>query len=215
MSTLYGIREISGVYVDGAAGDDENELLFLSVWGLDTAIQQLLGSLSLSRHNGGISTLHLIDSHQNRTGNEKSLYWYNIDNIGRLQKLTGRAAKDSLFNGLVHLWLYDKSSIEIDYANRQCLLLRYQTESEEIFSHRLWEAIKTVCTVPLLDEWKPIVEKFYQKKWIKYYLGIRVDAYHLDFSCPDVESSISDWIQQGQLTLPKQKLFFNNISLVK
>jgi hypothetical protein len=48
------IRAASGLYADAFVGTDENKLLFLSVWGLDTAIQEFLGRLSLPVTQGGI-----------------------------------------------------------------------------------------------------------------------------------------------------------------
>ena len=206
MTTLYAIDEISGVYVDAAVGNEANELLFLSVWGLDTAIQEFLGRLSLPWREGGISdiTLKTIDNTEGESRGERKK-WYNIRNINFFQKLTGRStSKDSLFNNLVHLWLYDKSASDIDRANHCCLLLKQTAEDAAKFEVRLWEAVKTVCPVPLLDEWKHIMENFQQREWIQYHSGIKVDAVQLDFSDSDIESSISAWIQEGIFTLPQK-----------
>jgi hypothetical protein len=111
--------------------------------------------------------------------------------------------------------LYHPSVTQIDVANHRCLLLKQQTEDAVNFSKRLWEAVKTVCPVPLLDEWKTIQEDFQQKDWMIYHTGIQVDAVELDFSSPEVESCISDWIKEGKFKLPQYHKESVRFSLVK
>jgi len=211
MTKLYSLREVSGVYADAFVGDSGNNLLFLSVWGFDTSIQEFLARLSLSRHENGIESVTLESTDESEVNNDR--HWFNIHRIGNFQKLTTRStSKDSLFHHKVHLWLYDKFATMVDHANHRCLLFKTQTEDDQIFSNRLWEAVKIVCPVPLLDEWEHIMEKFRQECWIKHHEGIQVDAYKLDFSGFDVEDNISKWIREGLLILPKKK---SHLAIVK
>ena len=195
MTTLYEIKEVSGLYADAALGNEQNELRFLSVWGLDTAIQEFLGRLSLPVHRGGLNELTLKSKGQ----------WYGVGNPHALKKHTGRSfSKHSLFQGLVHLWVYHPSVRQIDYANRQFLLLKLPTESEAMFSQRLWGAVKTVCPVPLLDTWKSMLDDFKAENCIQHYEGICIDGYRLNFSAENLVQMISLWIKQGKFTLPKK-----------
>jgi hypothetical protein len=119
--------------------------------------------------------------------------------------LPGRAVnKASCFNGLVHLWLYDRLATEIDYANHRCLLLKQHSEAEGQFSQRLWQAVQAVYPVPLLPEWYDLLGEFIALGWIEIRKGKLVDAYQLDFSNDEVEKKISHWITIGKLALPKK-----------
>jgi hypothetical protein len=213
MTSLYAIEEISGIYVDAAVGNQRKEIVFLSLWGLDTAIQECLAKFSLPWQKGGITHINIVPA--DAAPNNPTSQWYQIENYNVLQKHTGRiSARDSLFEKLVHLWIYHPLIRKIDYANRQCLLLKQQSEDAENFAQRVWEAVKTVCPVPLLDAWKFLVNAFQQQEWIRHYPGIQLDAYHLNFNSPEMEPFISTMIKQGKLTLPEQYKQKSHLALV-
>ncbi len=54
MTTLLTLSAIHDVYADAYLADDSGRLLFLSVWGRDTALQELLARLQLPRSDNGI-----------------------------------------------------------------------------------------------------------------------------------------------------------------
>ncbi|HEC1391362.1 TPA: hypothetical protein R1W70_004882, partial [Pseudomonas aeruginosa] len=45
-TTLYRIDECPDVMADACVGDDQGNLIFLSIWARDTAIQQFLARLT-------------------------------------------------------------------------------------------------------------------------------------------------------------------------
>ncbi|MFU7548386.1 hypothetical protein ACM9NK_30665, partial [Pseudomonas paraeruginosa] len=54
-TTLYRIDECPDVMADACVGDDQGNLIFLSIWARDTAVQQFLARLTL----GPVSYTHL------------------------------------------------------------------------------------------------------------------------------------------------------------
>lgn len=197
--TLFQTDEIDNLFVDAFVCDEDNHLLFLSAWGLDTTLQEFIAKLSLGEE--GLTQMIVRNVNNNRQ--YERIVLSSVDN---LVKHTGRTAKDSLFNGLIHLWLHDRLASEIDYANRRCVLLKRQDEAESVFAQRLWETVRSVCRVPLLPEWITLVSEFEQLGWIKRYTGFKVDAVQLDFSSEEVETTLSQMIQNRQLTLPTTEL---------
>ena len=194
--TLHAIEGFSQLYADAVVSDDRSRLLFLSVWGLDTAIQELLARLSLPGVKGGIRELMI-----NTTPGES--VWHSIADPDDLQKLTGRSAYPAAHvRGLVQLWLYDSLAAQLDYAAHRGLLLRQHGEADEAFASRYWAAIQAICPVPLLAAWHDVIQTFEGYGWCERYRGLAVDAYRLDFSHEDVEKRLTECIQSGQLRLP-------------
>ena len=58
--TLYRIDECPELMADGCAGDEHGNLVFLSVWARDTAVQEFLARLTLGRDAQGLDRFHVI-----------------------------------------------------------------------------------------------------------------------------------------------------------
>jgi hypothetical protein len=144
VSRLYAVRECSDVFVDAALRDDSGELLFLSIFGRDTAILHFFASFSLPVTNGGRDAFTLI--------HESETHRVTVSDPAVLEKLTGRLPRGNLFGNLTHAWLYKEAAIKPDRSNRSVLVLRFG-ETEEVFKTRVWLLIRELCPVPLLDHW--------------------------------------------------------------
>ena len=59
-TTLYRIDECPEVMADACVGDDQGNLIFLSIWARDTAVQQFLARLTLGRDEQGLDQFHVI-----------------------------------------------------------------------------------------------------------------------------------------------------------
>lgn len=57
---LYRIDECPDVMADACVGDDQGNLIFLSIWARDTAVQQFLARLTLGRDEQGLDQFHVI-----------------------------------------------------------------------------------------------------------------------------------------------------------
>jgi hypothetical protein len=56
---LWGIREFSDVFLDALVRNEAGQLMFASLYGRDTAIQQLLAAFSLPVSSGGVDRITL------------------------------------------------------------------------------------------------------------------------------------------------------------
>ena len=84
--------------------NEAGQLLFLSVFGRDTSIQQLLASFALGAKEGGLTQFKL---QRPGAGDELVL----IGDAGRLEKLTGRLPRQNLFGNLTHAWIFDPALV--------------------------------------------------------------------------------------------------------
>lgn len=178
-----------GVYADAALADETGNLLFLSLWGRDTAIQELRARLSLPAHEGGLSDLRFEHQRFRRV---------QIGDPGRLDSETGRTGQ-TLFGPLIHLWLYDRIAQRPDLANRRALMLCKPGQAD---TDRLWALVTEVCHLPLLPHWREaVLETFRSAGWIQYLGGMGIDAYVIQLAEEAVEETITRLIKAGLLTI--------------
>lgn len=139
------IPEIHGVFADAILTDEADNLIFGSFWGRDTSIREFQGRLTLGSSEGGLSALNLVQPIDD--GATKKVY-VKIGNVDLIEQMTGRVQTDIL-GEMVHCWLYRQEIIKPDLANHRAILVN----SLEANPAHLWDAIKVVCPIPLLDHW--------------------------------------------------------------
>lgn len=188
---LLPIVELPGVFADALLRDERGGLLFCSLWGRDTAIQELLARLSVPVEEGGLRSLHVEAPQGTET--------VHFDRMPTTDKLSGRLPPKNLFGNLVQLWLYDRLAMEPDRANRRALLLQRNATHGDA---ALWNLVRSVTHLPLLDHWNEVVlDVFRQNDWIRPLRGIQVDAVFVDLGSDAVEVEISRLVREGRLTL--------------
>ena len=69
-TTLYRIDECPDVMADACVGDDQGNLIFLSIWARDTAVQQFLARLTLGRDEQGLEQFHHAVPHRRMPGRD-------------------------------------------------------------------------------------------------------------------------------------------------
>ena len=191
---LMPITETPGLYADAVLTDEGHNLLFLSLWGRDTAVQEFRARLSLPVHEGGLDNFRL-----------DGLPFVQIGNPERLVTDSGRTPSQLIFGSLVHLWLYDRLAVEPDRANRRALLFyrpedESKTEAQTSLRDRLWSLVTETCHLPLLPAWRnTLLEAFQAAGWIKTLQGVGVAAYALDLGDDAVETVISQLIREHRL----------------
>ncbi len=151
---LFKLRELSDLFADACVRDEAGQLMFLSLYGRDTAIQQLLAAFTLKVNEGGFDSFHLQDP-----AGESHLV--HLGNVDRLEKFTGKLPRDNLFGNLVHVWLYDPALIRPDRSNRVAWVLvdgvDAPSDQAEAVRVRVWGLYKLLSPVPLLDTWQQAV----------------------------------------------------------
>jgi hypothetical protein len=151
---LFKLKELSDLYADACVRDESGQLMFLSLYGRDTAIQQLLAAFTLKAAEGGLSAFHL----QEPDGQAQVVY---VGNADRLEKFTGKLPRDNLFGNLAHVWLYDPALIRPDRSNRVAWVLvdcvHPGSNPIEVIWDRAWALYKQLSPVPLLDTWQQAI----------------------------------------------------------
>lgn len=210
---MYVIEEQSDVFADAIASDDNAQLLFVSVFGRDTSIQQLFARCQLPRAQGGIDKLSFrLDPKENL--GRRTTVLANADVLevlvgdpNRLDKLTGRLPKENLFGNLVHAWIFDPVILTPDRAGRTGWSLREfrddQDANLDASQESLWSLIKEVSPLPLLDHWQGfMLTKLFDQGCIREARTMgRIRATKV--ALPDAfEVEVSRWVRDGSLALP-------------
>ncbi len=190
---LMALPEVPGIFADGIVTDTHEALVFLSLWGRDTAIQELLARLSASEREGGLEQLSL-------TGPDNQNIRIHTGNVDRYGKITGRMPKDNLFGAVTQLWLYDHLVTEPDRVNRKAIMLHRDSGGDK--ESRLWQLVRQTCHLPLLDHWrKTILGAFSREGWIQDLPGIGLNGTTIDLGSDNLEQVVGSLVQQGQLPL--------------
>lgn len=115
-NALYQIDECPYLMADGCVADEQGNLVFLSVWARDTAIQQFLARLTLGPDEQGLEQFHLLTER----GASVPVF---VGQADRFDKRSTRAYRRTLFGSLVNLWLFDRRCVRPDKANASALAL--------------------------------------------------------------------------------------------
>lgn len=152
---LFKILELSDLYADACIRDSTGELVFLSLYGRDTAINQLLAAFQLGDRDGGFSSIRILDEEagiQHRVS---------VRRAESLTKFSGRLPKGKLLGNLVQTWIYDPCLVTPDRVSKTgWVLLDQSLGAEGARQHlidRVWAMYQLLSPVPLLDSWKEVV----------------------------------------------------------
>ncbi|QLG94736.1 hypothetical protein HZF02_23555 [Pseudomonas yamanorum] len=192
---LFQIEECPDLYVDACACDEQRNLVFLSAWGRDTALQEFLARLTLGSSENGLSQFHIVVD-----GRSLPVF----PNIDMLEKRTTRQLRGTLFGSLVHLWLFDRRCAQPDRANHFAYAL---LESGQSPHQRLWPLIIDTCPLPLLPHWQvPVMDVLTQNDMLQSLPGTlgAFTAWRLSLQLDVLEPALGDLIRQGQLSTHAQ-----------
>ena len=203
--SLMQIDVIPDLYVDASLVDAYDKLLFLSLWGRDTAIQEFLAGISLANEEGGINSFFLSTGLKTNGDPQRKLV--QIGEAKRLNHYTGRMPASNVFGGdMAHLWVFDRLVTDPDLANRRTIAIsKVDSDSADDTAapNRIWQLTKAICHLPLLDHWADIIiQTFYEREWIKDFNGIGVNGALIDLSlAEEVEEEVTRLIRDGALAL--------------
>lgn len=218
---MYRIEHCSDVFVDACIRNEAGILMFVSVYGRDTAIKELMARIQLGKGEHGLSELKLKghDEHQGET------HVATINNANDLGKLTGRLPK-CLYGNLTHAWIFDPAIRAPDKGAGQAWIIEPTIEDKRqlkaLVETRIWNAICHLASIPLLPHWREVVLNTFGHTLISQ-MGVNHDpevasyvrnhiskplgnlvAYRVHLE-EDFSSKISTLIQNGQLTLEPQR----------
>ncbi|MGD9728597.1 MAG: hypothetical protein AB7V39_19705 [Nitrospiraceae bacterium] len=190
---LYQVAECSDLMVDGWIGDDHSNLIFLSAWARDTAVQEFLARLTLGRSEQGLDQFHLLTEQ----GAPIPVFVGNAEN---LEKRTTRAFRRTLFGSMVHLWLFDRRCIKPDKPNASALALLPKGKSDH--TERLWALVRETCPLPLLDHWRDAVLELLQSREMLTRLPSALgplEGHRLTLDVPALTTALGELILDGTL----------------
>lgn len=186
---LMKISVIGDLYVDAVLVDESSHLLFLSVWGRDTALQEFLARLQLPASDNGIRDFHV-------TGRDYDRY-VQIPNVDALDKTTAKTSKATVFGQLTQLWVYHESVASPDKVNRRAVMLYQPGETIDA-----WPLVQSVCHLPLLDHWRDaILHCCNSRGWMRVLdSGFGVKGLLIELG-DDIKPVITEMIHNNELTL--------------
>lgn len=190
---LHRIDECPDLMADGCVCDENGRLVFLSLWGRDTAVQEFLARLTLGQDPQGLDQFHLV------TEQDSSLPVY-VGNVERLEKRTTRVFRRTLFGSMIHLWLFDRRCVKPDKANASALAILPKGLPNRY--RRLWTLVQETCPLPLLDHWRDTVLDLLESRGmlssLPFALGA-LEGYRLALDVPALTSALGDLICSGSL----------------
>jgi hypothetical protein len=190
---LYRIDECPDLMADGCVGDEHGNLVFLSLWARDTAIQQFLARLTLGRDEQGLDQFHLI------TEQAASVPVF-VGNLENLEKRSTRVYRRTLFGSLVNLWLFDRRCVRPDKANASALALLPRDCIHRL--DRLWRLVQDTCPLPLLDHWRDPVLTLLQSQQMLTDLALALgplEGHRLAIDVPALTQALGELIRKGSL----------------
>lgn len=190
---LYRIDECPDLMADGCVADEHGNLVFLSIWARDTAVQEFLARLTLGRAEQGLDQFHLVTEQ----GASVPVF---VGNAAQLEKRTTRAFRRTLFGSMVHVWLFDKRCVQPDKANASALALLPSGSSDH--TQRLWALVRETCPLPLLNHWRDAVLELLQLQdmlvRLPFALG-QLEGHRLALNVPALTMALGELIRTGTL----------------
>ncbi|QHE95808.1 hypothetical protein LCG56_21115 [Pseudomonas cannabina pv. alisalensis] len=188
---LFRIEECPDLYVDACVCDEQRNLIFLSAWGRDTAMQEFLARLTLGNSENGLDQFHIVMNDQHIPV---------FPDTGQLEKRTTRQLRGTLFGSLLHLWLFDQRCSQPDRANHCAYALINQAQDP---FDRLWPLIVDTCPLPFLPHWRePVMEVLTAHNMLHPLPGAigSVTAWRLSLQLDVLEKAVGELIRAGKLT---------------
>ena len=192
--TLYRIDECPELMADAAVFDEDFNLLFLSVWGRDTAVSAFIARLTLGHDEQGLDELHIINEQQ-------AAIPLRINSVQRLDKALSRAYRQTLFGSICNQWIFDRRCIRPDHANGSALMILPAGTCDPM--ERIWALIQDTAPFALLDHWKTVVMDVLTKHAMLKPLPAAIgplEGFRINLDIPALTEIFGSLIRNGKLT---------------
>lgn len=200
---LYHIIECSDLMSDACVCDDLSNLVFLSVWARDTAVQQFLAQLTLGSSEDGLDRFELVCQDP---GDESDPVTVLVGDVGRLEKRSTRVLRRTLFGSMLNLWLFDRRCVKPDRANATALALLRRNDDRH--RDRLWMLVQDTCPLPLLDHWRDSVMDLLAERSMLQRLPAAfgpLEGHQIKIDVPALTTALGDLIRDGALGISPQE----------
>ena len=180
----------NGLYLDAVVTSTTGLVQFLSVWGRDGVMQHFFAALTLPLCEGGLRVLTV-----KLPNGEKRVLDFSQAKV--LTKRTTRLPKFSEVGEWVHTWLIHP---DLQKPSGQSMTT---LSSEPLSWIELWPTLKSLCHLPLLDEWESALQPRLRAH-ITLLPSYGINAYFIDLPIEEIETLISALLQQGLLPLNEE-----------
>ncbi len=188
---MINIKQQPSVFCDSFVANDAG-ILFASFWGRTTSLQQFVARMEIPTNEGGINELTFEISE------ERSSTFF-LQNTKNIQKLSGRVSGTIYGKDLSHVFIYDKSTVKIDYSSYKATIL--YCDDVQIDNCSIWKLLKELSPIPLLDIWMDqIIHVCHRDGYIDNIDGFGgVSALIVELEPTDFEVFISEMIKDQTL----------------
>ena len=191
----FTVPEASSLFMDAYALEGDR-WVFGSFWGNETVLQEFFARLTLPNHEIGLRSFTV----ESASGEfHKRIQ---VGDAGRLSKLTARTPATTIVGSLCNVWIFDPALQKPDRSSGECYVLSQADDLADDIHLRLWDAIKDLSPLPLLDHWKncllPVID---DREWIIPLTGIGVQGYRVSLPAEPFEVIVSEGIRLATLTL--------------
>jgi len=216
-AALASILECPDLLVDACVVDKQtHDLIFISVWGRDTAVQQLLARLTLD------STA--AESLKSGIGLKIGKYTRPVffHDTEQIEKRTSREYPGTLFGSLLNLWLFHRQCTAPDSSQHSAYVLLQNAKAQDAepaisrlgdlsqaTRQRLASALLNLAPFPILPEWADAALDEVQKQQMlsqQETLFGDLCCYRLHLDVERLEQAVSGLIRNYQLTAGGQPL---------
>jgi hypothetical protein len=182
----------SGIFCIGALTAPDGQFLHLSLIGRDTAFQELRGLMTTGKVRS-----FLIKQDEKQIGNG----WFSHEWLGQME-YHGSKIQTALFGEVTQMILYHPLLTTPDKANQTVALpFLGHAGCDDHAVESLWNAIKHVCEVPLLDGWRDFVlELLMRLEWYNPLMGFNCNANYVKLGS-NIGGLISANIRSGALCI--------------
>lgn len=180
----------NGLYLDAVVTSTTGLVQFLSVWGRDGVMQHFFAALTLPLSEGGLRVMTVTLP----SGDKLVL---DFAQAKMLTKRTTRLPKFTEVGEWVHTWLFQP---DVQKPRGQSMTV-LSTEPQSWIA--LWPTLKQLCHLPLLDEWESALQPRLRAH-ITVLPSYGLHGYLIDLPIEEIETLISDLLQQGLLPLNKE-----------
>jgi hypothetical protein len=192
---LYHIDEGPDLFADACVCDESHYLIFLSLWGRDTAVREFLARLTLGSADRGLDRFRLVAA-------EDTSIPVAVANVDRLEKRETRTFQRTLFGSMLHVWLFDSRCVRPDKANGSALAILPKDGASR--TQRLWSLVQDTCPLPLLPHWRDNVLDLLQSQSMLLSLAFAVgpvEGYRIALDVPSLTTALGDLIRSGVLNI--------------
>ncbi|WP_230971730.1 hypothetical protein [Nitrogeniibacter aestuarii] len=139
------------LYVDACVRDNDGELLFMSIFGRDTATLKFFSAFELKQADGGLLTGNLATLDLQAEDGRKHPVM--CSNPKKLEKESGKLSDVGILGPMAHAWIFDPAIRSGGMVSGQAWLIGPRTDALE-WNDRVWETVKRISKIPLLDIWR-------------------------------------------------------------